>query len=43
MDVYAVVGQDSVNQMEAGVYHYKPRGHELTLIAKQDLRDQVEQ
>jgi SagB-type dehydrogenase family enzyme len=41
MDIYAIVGQGSVNQMEAGVYHYEPRGHELTLAAKQDLRNQV--
>ena len=41
MDIYAVVGQDSVDQMEAGVYHYEPRGHILTPLSKEDLRDHV--
>jgi SagB-type dehydrogenase family enzyme len=39
MDVYVVVGQNSVVQIEAGVYHYKPKGHFLSLIAKSDYRD----
>lgn len=41
MDVYVVVGQNSVMQIEAGVYHYEPRGHFLSLIAKSDLRDVI--
>ena len=41
MDVYVVVGQNSVAQIEAGVYHYEPIGHFLSLIAKSDLRDVV--
>jgi len=41
MDVYAVVGQDSVDQIEAGVYHYEPEGHRLSLVAKRDLRDRI--
>ena len=41
MDVYAVVGQNSVVQLDAGVYHYAPRAHGLSLITKQDLRDRV--
>lgn len=39
MDLYAVVGRNSVAQMEAGVYHYKPKGHVLSLVAKTDLRE----
>ncbi len=41
MDVYAVVGRDGVARMEAGVYHYEPKGHRLTPITGQDLRNQV--
>lgn len=39
MDVYTVVGQDSVEQIEAGVYHYESKGHMLSQVTKQDLRD----
>ena len=39
MDVYAVVGQDSVDQIEAGVYHYESKGHMLSQVTKQDLRN----
>jgi len=39
MDVYAVVGQDSVEQIEAGVYHYQSKGHMLSQVTKQDLRN----
>jgi len=41
MDVYAVVGQDSVEQIEAGVYQYEPKGHSLSLVTKRDLRDSI--
>jgi SagB-type dehydrogenase family enzyme len=38
MDVYAVIGNQGVRRLEAGVYHYDAAGHLLTLIAKKDLR-----
>jgi SagB-type dehydrogenase family enzyme len=41
MDVYVVVGQGSVTEIEAGVYHYEPREHWLSRVAKQDLREDV--
>lgn len=41
MDVYPVLGQDSVTQMEAGVYHYEPEKHTLSQIARQDVKDEV--
>lgn len=41
MDVYAVLGQDSVAQMEAGVYRYEPQKHALSEIARQDVKDAV--
>ncbi len=39
MDVYVVAGQGCVAQIEAGVYHYEPRRHMLSLMVKKDLRD----
>jgi SagB-type dehydrogenase family enzyme len=41
MDVYVVVGKNSVAQIEAGVYHYEPEGHFLSIVVKADLRDVV--
>ncbi|MGD9367835.1 MAG: SagB/ThcOx family dehydrogenase [Desulfobacteraceae bacterium] len=41
MDVYAVLGQDSVAQIEAGVYRYEPQKHALSEIARQDVKDAV--
>jgi SagB-type dehydrogenase family enzyme len=41
MDNYVVVGQNSVAQIEAGVYHYEPEGHHMTLVVKSDLREAV--
>ena len=41
MDVYAVVGQNSVVQIDAGVYRYEPRAHRLLLITRQDMRDRI--
>jgi SagB-type dehydrogenase family enzyme len=41
MDLYAVVGRDSVAQLETGVYHYEPRGHMLSLVAKSDSREGI--
>ncbi|MGB5422494.1 MAG: SagB/ThcOx family dehydrogenase [Desulfobacterales bacterium] len=41
MDVYAVVGRSSVEQIEAGVYHYEPNGHALSYITKKDMRDRI--
>ena len=41
MDIYVVVGHNSVAQMEAGVYQYDPKGHMLSLVVKSDLRELV--
>jgi hypothetical protein len=41
MDIYAVVGRSSVNQIEAGVYHYEPNGHTFSNITTKDVRDSV--
>ena len=39
MDVYVVAGKDSVAQIEAGVYHYEPKGHMVSLVTGSDLRE----
>jgi SagB-type dehydrogenase family enzyme len=41
IDVYAVVGESSVKELEAAVYLYKPRSHEITLRVAGDLRREV--
>ena len=41
MDVYAVVGRSSVKPIEAGVYHFEPNGHRLSLVKEKDVRDSV--
>jgi SagB-type dehydrogenase family enzyme len=41
LDVYAVVGEASVQGLDAGLYHYLPSQHGLEQIAPADLREQV--
>lgn len=41
LDVYAVLGRQGVRDLEAGVYHYQPGGHQLLQIKIGDLRDRV--
>jgi SagB-type dehydrogenase family enzyme len=38
MDLYAVVGTDGVQEMAAGVYHYRPEDNGLTQITGGDFR-----
>ena len=38
MDVYAVVGEEGVSGIEAGVYHYEPRKHRLSVASGGDVR-----
>ncbi len=38
MDVYIVTGKGGVTQIEAGIYHYEPQGHVLSLVTRGDLR-----
>jgi len=39
MDVFAVIGEKSVTGLEAGIYHYQPKGHSLSRLIGGDLRD----
>jgi SagB-type dehydrogenase family enzyme len=41
MDVYAVLGPESVDRIAAGVYHFEPEGHVLSLVNAGDVRDAV--
>jgi len=41
MDVYAVVGRNGIKGMNAGIYHYEPMGHTVSLVLDGDLREEV--
>ncbi len=41
LDVYAVVGEASIQGLDAGVYHYLPSRHGLERIATTDLRKET--
>ena len=41
MDIYAVVGENCVNGLKSGAYHYDPKGHAVSLIHEGDLRNKV--
>jgi SagB-type dehydrogenase family enzyme len=41
MDVYAVVGKDRVEGLKAGIYHYEPAGHAVSLVSEGDFRRAV--
>jgi SagB-type dehydrogenase family enzyme len=41
MDIYAVVGDNCVEGLNAGMYHYDPRKHAALLITDGDLRKDI--
>ena len=41
MDLYALVGEDGIKGMDAGIYHYEPMGHSVSLLIEGDLREEV--
>jgi SagB-type dehydrogenase family enzyme len=41
IDVYALVGESGVQEIESGVYHYGPKAHEITLVKEGDLRREL--
>ncbi len=41
MDIYVLVGEEGVKGMHAGIYHYEPMGHNVSLISEGDLREGV--
>jgi len=41
MDIYAVVGDNGVQGMKAGIYHYDPHNHAAMLVTEGDFRADV--
>jgi SagB-type dehydrogenase family enzyme len=41
LDIYAVVGEDGVESLTPGVYHFRPENHSVKLIKEGDLRAEV--
>jgi SagB-type dehydrogenase family enzyme len=41
MDLYAVLGHEGVGGFKAGVYHYGPEDHSVSLVAEGDLRNDL--
>jgi SagB-type dehydrogenase family enzyme len=41
MDIYAVLGSNSIAGLEAGVYHYEPLNHSVSLVREDDMRKDV--
>ena len=41
MDIYAIVGDNGVKGLKAGIYHYDPHQHAALLITEGDLRKDV--
>jgi SagB-type dehydrogenase family enzyme len=41
IDVYAVVGEGGVQEIESGVYHYEPRTHVITVVKEGDFRREL--
>jgi SagB-type dehydrogenase family enzyme len=38
MDVYGLVGEEGVNGLSAGIYHYEPMPHEIITLCEKDAR-----
>jgi SagB-type dehydrogenase family enzyme len=41
LDIYVLIGEDGVEKMEAGIYHYLPKEHSVLLISKGDRRKEM--
>lgn len=41
MDLYALAGQDTVEGIKPGIYHYAVEGHSITLLLEGDVRKEV--
>jgi SagB-type dehydrogenase family enzyme len=41
MDIYAVVGDNGVKGLKAGIYHYDPHKHAASMITEGDLRNDL--
>ncbi|HHT18215.1 MAG: SagB/ThcOx family dehydrogenase [Euryarchaeota archaeon] len=43
MEIYLVVGNNGVQELEAGIYHYNPFNHTLEMIVRGDMRYNLSQ
>jgi len=41
LDIYILTGENGVEKIEAGVYHYLPREHSVSMISKGDRRREI--
>jgi len=41
LDVYVLIGENGIEKMEAGVYHYLPKEHSISPIFKGDRRKEI--
>lgn len=41
IDVYVALGKKSVSEFDAGLYRYEPKGHRVTKVNQQDLREKI--
>jgi SagB-type dehydrogenase family enzyme len=41
LDIYVLVGENGVEKMDAGVYHYLPKEHSVSMISKGDRRREI--
>ncbi len=41
MDIYAVTGNNGVEKLKPGIYHYEPVSHSVSLISEGDFRNEV--
>jgi SagB-type dehydrogenase family enzyme len=41
LDIYILIGENGVEKMEAGIYHYLPKGHSVSVISKGDRRREI--
>ncbi|HYA92920.1 MAG TPA: SagB/ThcOx family dehydrogenase [Thermodesulfobacteriota bacterium] len=41
LDIYILIGENGVEKMEAGIYHYLPKEHSVSVISKGDRRREI--
>jgi SagB-type dehydrogenase family enzyme len=41
LDIYVLIGENGVEKIEAGVYHYLPKEHSISLVSKGDRRKEI--
>jgi len=41
LDIYIFVGENGVERVESGVYHYQPEKHSLLMVTKGDRRKEI--